>query len=289
MLRVRAGSFVGVFVIVAMTALIAAAAGQIMATALGAPGAGRFASADAVVRANPTVELGRGDNVDKVDVRRPELLSASALTRVAELPGVRSSVGDVAFPLTVIGRDGVPLPTRGDAPAHGHGWPSAALTPYRLARGGAPRAAGDVVLDAGLARAGGLGVGDRVRVVGPAGADILRLVGVAAASRAQQERQSSVFLTQARAQQFSGLGSGFNAIAVRARPGADGARLRDMIGRAVGGDAQVLDHRHAASADAGDPRAFDRVQLVAVLASAGGITLAIAVFVVAGTIAFAVG
>ena len=69
----------------------------------------------------------------------------------------------------------------------------------------------------------------------------------------------------------------------------DGAGLRDRIATAVGGDAQVLDHHHAATADAGDPRAFDRVQLVAVVAAGGGITLAIVVFVVAGTIAFAVG
>lgn len=285
----RGGSSVGAFVMIAMTATIAATAAQIMATALGAPGAGRFAAADAVVRANPTVRLGSGDNVDKVDVQRAALLPTAALTRVGAVPGVRSAVGDVAFPLTVIGRGGVPLSTRGDAPAHGHGWPSAALTPYRLARGHAPNAPGDVVLDAGLARAGGFRVGDRVRVVSPAGADTFRLAGVAATSRVQQERQSSVFLTQARAQQLSGLGAGFNAIAVRAGPGVDGARLRDRIAAAVGGEAQVLDHRHAATADAGDPRAFDRVELVAVVAAGGGITLAIVVFVVAGTIAFAVG
>ena len=272
---------------IALTATIAASAGQLMATGLGAPGSGRFAAADAVVRADPTVRLGHGDNVDKVDVQRSALLPTAALTRAAAVPGVRFAVGDVAFPLTVIGRDGVPLPTRGDAPAHGHGWPSAALTPYRLARGRAPAAPGDVVLDAGLARAGGLRVGDRVRVVSPAGADTFRLAGVAAASRAQQKRQSSVFLTQARAQRLSGLGAGFNAIAIRADPGQDGARLRERIGDAVGGEAQVLDQRHAATADAGDPRAFDRVQLVAVLAAGGGITLAIAIFVVAGTIAFA--
>jgi putative ABC transport system permease protein len=288
-LRMRAGSFVGAFVMIAVTVTIAAAAAQIMATALGAAGAGRFAAADAVVRANPTVRLGSGDNIDKVDVRRAALLPAAALTRAGAVPGVRSAVGDVALPLTVIGRDGAPLPTRGDAPAHGHGWPSAALTPYRLVRGRAPHGPGEVVLDAGLARAGGFRVGDRVRIVGPAGADTFRLAGVAAASRAQRERQTSVFLTQSRAQRLAGLGSGFNAIAVTAAAGVDGARLRDRIGRAVGGDAQVLDRRHAATADAGDPRAFDRVQLVAVVASGGGITLAIAVFVVAGTIAFAVG
>jgi putative ABC transport system permease protein len=288
MLCMRPGSAVGAFVMIAMTATIVAAAGQMMATALGAPGSGRFAAGDVVVRASPTVTLGSGENVDKVDVQRAALLPAAALARVGAVRGVRSAVGDVAFPLTVVGRGGEPLPTRGDSPAHGHGWPSAALTPYRLSRGRAPAAPSDVVLDTGLARAGGFRVGDRVRVVGPVGAGTLRLAGVVGGSRAQQERQSSVFFTQARAQQLSGLGAGFNAIAVRADPRADGARLRDRIGDAVGGDPQVLDHRHAATADAGDPRAFDRVELVAVVASGGGITLAIAVFVVAGTIAFAV-
>jgi putative ABC transport system permease protein len=287
MLRTRPGSFAGTFVMLAMTATIVAAAAQIMATALGAPGPGRFAAADAVVRANPTVKLGSGDNADSVDVQRAALLPADAVARVATVPGVRSAVGDVTFPLTVVGRDGAPLPTRGAAPAHAHGWPSAALTPYRLARGHAPTSSGEVVLDAGLARAGGFRVGERVRVMSPAGAEVLRLVG-AAASRAQQERQSSVFLTQSRAQQLSGLGAGFNAIAVRGDPRTDGAQLRVKIRDALGGDPQVLDHRHASTADAGDTRAFDRVELVAVLASGGGITLAIVVFVVAGTIGFAV-
>jgi putative ABC transport system permease protein len=286
--RTRAGSFAGTFVMIAMTVIIVAAAAQLMATALGAPGPGRFATASAVVRANPTVRLGSGDDVDKVEVRRAALLPASALARAAAVPGVRSVVGDVAVPVTVITRAGEPLATRGGAPAHAHGWPSAALTPYRLARGRAPRRPGDVVLDEGLARAGGFRVGDRVRIVAPAGADTFRLAGIAAASRAQHERQSSVFLTQAHAQRLSGLGAGFNAIAVRAEPRADGAPLRDRLRAATGDEAQVLDRRHAATADAGDPRAFDRVQLVAVLAAGGGITLAIAIFVVAGTIAFAV-
>jgi putative ABC transport system permease protein len=135
------------------------------------------------------------------------------------------------------------------------------LTPYRLAHGRAPAGPGEIVLDAGLASEGGLRVGDRVRIVDPGGAQTFSLVGVATASRAQQQRQSSVFMTQARAQQVAGLGSGVNAIAVRAEPGTTPAPRRDRLAEAVGGPAQVLDHRHAAAADAGDPRALDRTQL----------------------------
>ena len=289
MLAPRAGSFAGIFVMIAMTATIAAAVGQFMATGLGAPGAGRFAAADAVVRAPSVVHVGHGNSADTVSVQRPVRLPAAALARVAAVPGVRSAVGDVSFPLTVIGRDGRPLPTRGAAPAHGYGWPSAALTPYRLAAGSAPRAPDQVVLDIGLADAGGLHPGDRVRIVSPAGVGTFTVSGIAAASAAQQRRQSSVFLTQAQAQRLSGLGAGFDAIAVRLAPGVDLSSLRSrQLAAAAGAGAEVFDHRHAESADVGDTRAQGRVELVAVLASGGGTMLFIAIFVVAGTVAFAV-
>lgn len=286
-LRTRTGSFAGTFVMLAITATIAASAGQLMATGLGAPGHGRFGAADAVVRADPTVRLGRGENVDKVDVARARLLPPAAVERAAAVPGVRSATGDVAFPLTVIGRDGAPLPSAGKTPTHGHGWPSAALTPYELRRGRAPSGPGDVVLDAGLTRAGGLRAGDRVRVVTPAGTVRMRVSGIAGASRKQEDRQSSVFFTAERAQELSGR-PGFNAIAVRAEPGQNGSELRERLGEAVGGGAEVLDRRHASTADAGDPRATERLALVAILASGGGMTVAVAIFIVAGTLAFVV-
>ena len=90
--------------------------GQFMATGLGAPGPGRFAAADAVVRAPATVNVGHGDSADTADVQRPARLPAAAPARVAAVPGVLSAVGDVSFPLAVIGRDRVPLPRRGGAP-----------------------------------------------------------------------------------------------------------------------------------------------------------------------------
>ena len=294
-LRTRVGSFAGTFVMVALTATVVAACAQIMATALGAPGAGRFAAADAVVRADPKVRIGFGDNAETVEVARAALLPPAAVARVAAVPGVRTAVGDVAVPVAVTSRDGAPLAAVGSGPAHAHGWPSAALTPYRLSEGRAPAAPGEVVLDAGLAAAGGLRVGDRVRVVTPAGAETMRVSGVVRTASDQRDRQSALFVTQAEAQRLSGLGAGFDAIAVRAEPGADLGALRDALGEAVAdvagvhGTPQVLAHRDASKADAGNPAAFERIELVAVLASGGGITTAVAVFVVAGAIAFAVG
>jgi putative ABC transport system permease protein len=281
-------------VILAATATIAAAAGQIMATALGAPGAGRFAAVDAVVRADPSFHIG-GAGGDSVSVARAARLPTADVGRVAAVPGVRSAIGDVAFPVTVAstGARGAPLPTRGGGPAHGHGWESATLTPYRLLRGAAPRGPDAVVLDAGLVDAGHLHVGERVRIATPAGAASFRLSGVAVAPPKLSGRMSSAFFSDARAQALDGLAPGFDAIAARlaadASTDADASAIRRRIARVVGHGAQVLDRRHAASADAGDPAAYDRTQLVAVLASGAGLTLGIAVFIVAGTIAFAVG
>jgi putative ABC transport system permease protein len=274
---------------VAATAAIVAVAGQVMATALGAPGAGRFAAADLVVRANPAVHVGRGHKADTIDVQRPVLLSAATVDRVAAVPGVQSAVGDIAFPVAVIGRDGNPLPSRGRESAHAYGWPSSALTPYRLVQGRPPASGREVVLDVDLARSGGLAVGDDVRVVTPrGGTDAFRLVGIVSATPGQQQRRSAAFFTQTRAEQLSGRGTGFDAIAVRVGPGRDGAKLDARIGAAAGDHAQVLDHRHASAADAGDSRAFDRVQLVSVVASGGGLTASVMIFVVAGAVAFAI-
>src|SRR5262249_11673041 len=85
-LRMRGVAVAGASAIVVPAAVIAAAAGQVMATALGAPGPGRFAAADAVVRANPTVVLGD----DRLAVQRAALLPPTTAGRIAAAPGVRS-------------------------------------------------------------------------------------------------------------------------------------------------------------------------------------------------------
>ena len=67
-LRARLGSVAGAFVAILLAVAIAAATGLLMAGALSAPGPGRLAAADAVVRADPTVTVGHGDGAERVDV-----------------------------------------------------------------------------------------------------------------------------------------------------------------------------------------------------------------------------
>src|SRR5689334_6572726 len=108
-LRAHRRTLTGAFVAIWLAVTLGYGAGLLMAAAIGAPGPGRFAAADYVVRANPRVPTVDGDSEDAIPGPR---LDASLVNR---FPG---AVGDISFPVG----NGL----------HAHGWSSAALTPYRL-------------------------------------------------------------------------------------------------------------------------------------------------------------
>src|SRR3954451_24799694 len=141
-LRARGGSLAGAFAAVLLAVTFASASGLLMSGALEAPGGGRYAAADAVVRADPAVPLVTGEDAETIDVIPAPRLGAAVVDRVAAVPGVRSAVGDVSFPVGLTGRAARNV--------HGHGWSGAALTPYRLVRGRAPGSPAEVVADARL-------------------------------------------------------------------------------------------------------------------------------------------
>src|SRR3954452_22428789 len=96
-LRARRATLTGAFVAILLAVTLAYATGLLMAGALGPPGAGRFATADAVVRADPTVTIGRGEDAEDVDAIAGPRLPAAAVEQVSAVPGVARAVGDVAF------------------------------------------------------------------------------------------------------------------------------------------------------------------------------------------------
>src|SRR3954465_7273761 len=98
-MRARGGSLAGAFAAVLLAVTFAYASGLLMSGALEAPGGGRYAAADAVVRADPAVPLRTGEDAESVDVVPAPRLDAAAVARVAAVPGVRCAVADVAFPI----------------------------------------------------------------------------------------------------------------------------------------------------------------------------------------------
>jgi putative ABC transport system permease protein len=188
-LRARRGTLAGAFVAIWLAVTLASATGLLMAGALGPPGAGRLASTDAVVRANPTVTIGHGEDAEGVDVIPAPRLPAEIVERVTAVPGVARAVGDIAFPAGAWNAQGQHLYADRADRLVGHGWDSAALTPYRLTGGRPPSGRNDVVADVRL----GTRVGALLRVVTPAGDARYRVSGLADASGVGDDSQAAVF------------------------------------------------------------------------------------------------
>ena len=182
---------------------------------------------------------------------------------------MQRAVGDVSFAAGVWDAGGRRLAAER---LRGHGWQSAALTPYRLTAGRAPSRPRDVVADTRL----GVRVGDTVRVVAPGGDASYRVSGVAVGSA----DEVALFFAPAVAGTLSGT-PGVDAIGI---VGASPGELRERLGEGV----EVLDAEHASAADAGDPTTADREALVAIFGTMAGIAGTVALFVVAGTFALAI-
>jgi putative ABC transport system permease protein len=289
MMRARPAVFAGASVAMALAVGLVSATGLLMASVLAASGAGRFAAASAVVQANATIMVGNGDAAGGlVTVHPPPPLPATTVPRVQAVSGVSRAVGDLAFPATAAGPGGEILAAPGADRTEGHGWASAALTPYALIAGQPPARPDQVVIDARLAAAGGVAVGQELRVVAPAGVRAFRVSGIAAAKGPGDPGQPALFFADSTATVLAGTGGQVNAVAVLAAPGVSEGALVDRLRARLGPGLTVLDRGHAAGADAGDPRAGQREDTIGFLGTMGAFAGAVAVFVVGSTFAFAV-
>src|SRR4051794_27856230 len=130
-LRSRRGTLSGAFVAIFLAVALTYATGSLLAAALSAPGPGRFAAADLVLRADPTVTL----DEEAVAMVPAPALPADAVAQAASVAGVRRAVADVSFDVFTRGRT-----------VDAHGWAS----PAPLRAGQAPRRSRDVVAGAAL-------------------------------------------------------------------------------------------------------------------------------------------
>ncbi|WP_031050635.1 ABC transporter permease [Streptomyces sp. NRRL F-5650] len=292
--RFKPASFVGTFVALMMSALVVAACGVLLETGIRASvPAQRYADAPVVVAADQSARV-VADTVDGPEVTEFPLpgrarVDAGLAARAAGVPGAAAAVADHTFP--VHGGDGTP----GSAAAAltGHGWGSHAFTGATLTRGAAPRA-GEVVLDAGAARAARAGVGDTVTLETADGRAAFRVSGLADAGAGDAAREgpgggATAWFADAEASVLAGHPGEADAVAVLAKEGVDPDALAAAVGKALAGSgARVL---------TGDDRgevedhglAYAKETLLAVGGSFGGIATLVAVFTAAGTVALSVG
>lgn len=265
----------------AAAALLGAFALVLGSLLLANPPVNRYAGADAVVVADQRVSYTAkpwGSEPQTVTAHLPERVrpARSVVARVAAADGVERAVADDSVPLTV--GDG--------ASAVGRSWPSAALTPYALSEGRAPRSASEVVVDAALADTGG-----RVTLQVGGAARQYTVAGVAATGH--RSGAPAVFFTEARLTELAGHPGTVDAIGVVAERGVSADALRTSVSRAVagqGGGERGL--RVLTGAGRGEAEHVDalggRGDLLAMLASIAGTVVMVALLVIATTVSQAV-
>ncbi|MER6451275.1 ABC transporter permease [Streptomyces sp900105245] len=289
--RARKAGFLGAFLALMCAAALITACGTLLDTGLrGTIRTERYAAAPVVVSGDQyvhrtTVKHKHGKTKVKHKAKPiaerawiPERLRG----RLAHTPGVERVVPELTFlaePLTKNRADG--------RTAYGHAWESAALTPYRLTKGSAPRTAGDLVVDDDLAARAHLLPGDRLTVQSTRAPRSYRITGIAIPATAVRH-QTSLFFTATEARRLAAHPGRVSAFGVLPEKGADPERVRQAVEKTL--------HGTTARVSTGDARgpvefldaAAARTRLVSMGGAMGGTSLLVAVLVVVGTFALTV-
>jgi putative ABC transport system permease protein len=289
-MRARRHGFVGAFVALSLAAAVVAACGILVESGLRAAApVRRYAAVPVVVAANQTIPVklgGEDESVESFLLPEQARIPSTLAQRVAEVDGVQTVIVDRSIPTTVATADGRLLSGPDGGPVVGHGWSSAALTPYSLAAGRAPRTPGEVVLDATLAARGEVGVGAQVRITSTNGTRGYTVVGLARPPRGRGW-QGAVFVTDALAARLSVDPARVDALGLGLEDGADPEQVAQQVRRAVGGGVAAYSGR-----DRGGVESLAATQrneeLVSLGGAFGGFAVLLAVFVVAATLGLSV-
>ncbi|WP_255950476.1 ABC transporter permease [Streptomyces odontomachi] len=295
--RARKGGFAGAFVALMCAAALVTACGTLLETGLrGTIRAERYAAVPIVVSADQnvhqtTVTHKKGKTKVKhkaKPIAERAWLPAAAADTVRSVPQVARVIPELTFPAAPLTPSGT-----GSRPAYGHAWDSAALTPYRLTAGTAPRGSGDLVVDREFADRAGIKPGARLTVQSTQAPRTYRVTGVATPAHAVRH-QTALFFSAAEARRLAAHPGQVTALGVVPARGADTTRLKSAIAGALsglgerdGGPVQVTSGAERGRVEFLDA-ARARVQLVSMGGAMGGTALLVAVLVVVGTFALTV-
>ncbi|GAA1241819.1 ABC transporter permease [Kitasatospora nipponensis] len=292
--RFRPAAFAGSFVALLFAAAVITACGTLLQTGLTAHLAPvRYAQAPVLVAADQSVRITvrQGGDSDTQDTALPERARVDAVLvqRIAAEAGVARAVADFDVPLLVTPAGGGPA--AGPSALTGRPFSAAALGDpagaAALAQGHAP-GPGEVVLDAGAARAGQLAVGDRITLAATDAGAIAYRVGGLLAERAGSGAGPTAWFADDVAGRLLGQPGRADAIAVQPRPGVQVAELARQVRHAVGPGPRALTGDARAGVE--QPGLGEAKEMLTGLGgSFGGVAAMTAVFVVMGTVALAAG
>ncbi|WP_242883849.1 ABC transporter permease [Actinomadura litoris] len=213
-LRHRAAASVATFLAVAVGTALLLACGGLFETAIRLDADPQRLDGAPIIVTGPAGFKPPGESQRAAYAERGRVDPALA-ARLAGTPGVAAAVPDLSFPAVPVTRG--EAAATGDDVLAGHGWDSAALTPYALREGAAPRGRGQVVLDSASARRLKARAGDRVRIAVAGVPETFTVTGVAAPGR--QVDAPAYFFSGADVQRLAPRGA--DAIGIRLRPGAE--------------------------------------------------------------------
>ncbi|WP_326567177.1 FtsX-like permease family protein [Amycolatopsis rhabdoformis] len=262
-LRLRKGGFLATFVAAFLGAVIVSACGGLMETGIRADAPPQWlAAAPIIVAGQQEIQLPKHDPAEgklkTESVALPERvrLDPALADKIRATPGVSTVVGDVTIPVV--------LP---HGTASGHAWDSAVLTPYTLTAGHAP-GAGEVVVADVTAK-----LGDAVQIAAHGTTGTYRVAGIASAS----DSPPTVFFTATEAARLAGNQVDDFGVFTTEDPATVAARLDLGAGTTVlTGD----DRGHAEFPQAEE----SGTNLVVLSAVSGGLSVLVAIFVVASTL-----
>ncbi|SOE63128.1 putative ABC transport system permease protein [Streptomyces sp. OV198] len=297
--RARKGGFLGAFFALMCAAALITACGTLLETGLrGTIATERYAATPVVVSADQnvhqtTVKHKKGKTKVKhkaKPIAERAWLPDDLATELRKVPGVREVIPELTFLAEPLAPGGA---VDKDRPAYGHAWDSAALTPYTLTTGTAPKADGDLVIDRRLAERAHLEPGDRLTVQSTQSPRTYRVTGIAAPAH-EVRHQTALFFSTAEARRLAAHPGQVTAFGVLPAKGTDAAVLKRSVSTALHGT--KAPHGTTAQVSAGDGRGpvefldagAARTKLVSLGGAMGGTSLLVAVLVVVGTFALSV-
>ncbi|MGW0905336.1 FtsX-like permease family protein [Streptomyces sp. NPDC002853] len=292
--RDRKGGFLGAFLALMCAAALITACGTLLETGLrGTIHTERYAAAPVIVSADQsvhqtTVKHKKGKTKVKhkaKPIAERAWLSDDIANTLKDVRGVGKVIPELTFLATPL------TPAAGDLtdkPAYGHAWESAALTPFRLVEGKAPRAEGDLVIDSGLAERARLTTGDRLTVQSTQAPRSYRVTGVAAPSEGALAHQTSLFFSSPEAERLAAHPGKITTLGVMPADGTGTGELKARVAAALAGTKSQV----STGDDRGPVEFLDaagaRIKLVSMGGAMGGTSLLVAVLVVVGTFALSV-
>lgn len=297
--RARKGGFLGAFFALMCAAALITACGTLLETGLrGTIATERYAATPVVVSADQnvhqtTVKHKKGKTKVKhkaKPIAERAWLPGDLATELRKVPGVREVIPELTFLAEPLAPGGT---VDKDRPAYGHAWDSAALTPYTLTTGTAPKADGDLVIDRRFAERARLEPGDRLTVQSTQSPRTYRVTGIAAPAQ-EVRHQTALFFSTAEARRLADHPGQVTAFGVLPAKGTDAAVLKRSVSTALHGTkAQRGTTVQVSSGDGRGPVEFldaaaARTKLVSMGGAMGGTSLLVAVLVVVGTFALSV-